>query len=199
MYNNSRNIINEHEELLSLKNGNEHAFEIIYNRYSLSIYRRLIQMVKIENVAEELTQDVFVKIWEKRHLIDPDQLFFSYLNKIAANLVVDFYRKVSRDERLKKSIADISTKMEEPLDFKIIHEEDISIIQKAIKNLPTQQQNVYELCKIEGHTYEEASRLLGISTATINNHIVRATKSLKNYLNKNYHLVLIIFFISGVR
>ncbi|HEU0228326.1 MAG TPA: sigma-70 family RNA polymerase sigma factor [Arachidicoccus soli] len=196
MYNNSRNIINEHEELLSLKNGNEHAFEIIYNRYSLSIYRRLIQMVKIENVAEELTQDVFVKIWEKRHLIDPDQLFFSYLNKIAANLVVDFYRKVSRDERLKKSIADISTKMEEPLDFKIIHEEDISIIQKAIKNLPTQQQNVYELCKIEGHTYEEASRLLGISTATINNHIVRATKSLKNYLNKNYHLVLIIFFIS---
>jgi RNA polymerase sigma-70 factor (ECF subfamily) len=156
-------------------------------------------MVKIENVAEELTQDVFVKIWEKRHLIDPDQLFFSYLNKIAANLVVDFYRKVSRDERLKKSIADISTKMEEPLDFKIIHEEDISIIQKAIKNLPTQQQNVYELCKIEGHTYEEASRLLGISTATINNHIVRATKSLKNYLNKNYHLVLIIFFISGVR
>lgn len=196
MYNNSRNIINEHEELLSLKNGNEHAFEIIYNRYSLSIYRRLIQMVKIENVAEELTQDVFVKIWEKRHLIDPDQLFFSYLNKIAANLVVDFYRKVSRDGRLKKSIADISTKMEEPLDFKIIHEEDISIIQKAIKNLPTQQQNVYELCKIEGHTYEEASRLLGISTATINNHIVRATKSLKNYLNKNYHLVLIIFFIS---
>lgn len=196
MYNNSRNIINEHEELLSLKNGNEHAFEIIYNRYSLSIYRRLIQMVKIENVAEELTQDVFVKIWEKRHLIDPDQLFFSYLNKIAANLVVDFYRKVSRDERLKKSIADISIKMEEPLDFKIIHEEDISIIQKAIKNLPTQQQNVYELCKIEGHTYEEASRLLGISTATINNHIVRATKSLKNYLNKNYHLVLIIFFIS---
>ena len=60
--------------------------------------------------------------------------------------------------------------------------ETSEILNKAINNLPSQQKLVFTLCKLEGKSYEDASATLGISTSTINNHIVKATKSIKGYM-----------------
>ena len=64
-------------------------------------------------------------------------------------------------------------------------EEKLAILQKAIDSLPPQRQQVYRLCKLDGKTYKEVSDLLGISVSTISDHIVKGTKTVREYFEKN--------------
>ncbi|MCF8453506.1 MAG: RNA polymerase sigma factor [Pedobacter sp.] len=172
----------EKELLMQLREGNAQALDYFYHHYSLRIYRKLLKMVRVETIAEELVQDVFVRIWDKRHQIDPDRSFRSYLFTIAQNLVYDLYRKVAREERLQEVIKEASSEMYMHVEEGVFLKETSEILNKAINNLPSQQKLVFTLCKLEGKSYEDASATLGISTSTINNHIVKATKSIKGYM-----------------
>lgn len=172
----------EKELLIQLREGSAQALDYFYHQYSLSIYRKLLKMVRVDVIAEELVQDVFVRIWDKRLQIDPDRSFRSYLFTIAQNLVYDLYRKVAREERLQELIKEASSEMYMHVEEGVFLKETSEILNKAINNLPSQQKLVFTLCKLEGKSYEDASATLGISTSTINSHIVKATKSIKGYM-----------------
>jgi RNA polymerase sigma-70 factor (family 1) len=190
-------IADEKLQLARLKEGNQRAFNYFYEQHSLIIYRRLKKMVKIDTLADELLQDVFVKLWEKRHLIDPEQSLKAYLHLIAQNLVVDFYRKLARETRLQEEVKRTLSEFHNPIQEDFYFKETTDVLQKAINNLPAQQKLVFTLCKIEGKSYEEVGRDLGISTSTINGHIVKATKSVRTYMT-NYHNVAFGLFIGIV-
>jgi RNA polymerase sigma-70 factor (family 1) len=182
----------EKELLLKLRNGEEQAFDKLYQIYSLRIYRKLLKMVKVDVLADELTQDVFVKVWTKRQQIDPDQSFRSYLFSIAQNLVHDTYRKISRDDLLTAQVKLISTEFYTHTEEAIYYKQTEELIQKAIDLLPPQQKRVFQACKIEGRSYDDVARELNISNSTVNNHIVKATKTVAEYLKKSG---AVIFFI----
>lgn len=171
----------ESELLVRLQSGDQAAFELLYHAYSKEIYRKFLRMVKDISLAEELTQDVFVKIWNKREVINIDQPFHYYLLTLANNIVNDFYRKAARDRKLQDDIIAASSELYNPTEEQIFYKESKDFLDKAIESLPEQQRLVFKLCKIEGKSYEEVSQLLGISTSTISNHIVKATKSVKKY------------------
>lgn len=198
LFDNAHTGTGEHEVLNLLKSGHEKAFDILYEKYSLPVYRRLLRMVKIESIAEELTQEIFLKIWERRSAVDPEKSFYAFLVKIAGNKVIDFYRKASRSRQLKEAIARAGAGLAGSLEEEMLQKEASDMVHKAIDSLPAQQQYVFQLCKIEGHTYEEVSNLLGISTATVNNHIVRASKFIKHYLASNYTPVLIFLSFTAI-
>ena len=181
-------IADEKLQLARLKEGDQRAFNYFYEQHSLIIYRRLKKMVKIDTLADEFLQDVFVKLWEKRHLIDPEQSLKAYLHLIAQNLVFDFYRKLAREARLQEEVKYTLSGFHNPIQEGFYFKETNDVLQKAINNLPAQQKLVFTLCKIEGKSYEEVGRDLGISTSTINGHIVKATKSVKTYMT-DYHKV----------
>ena len=189
----------EKELLVQLRKGNEDAFDFFYQKHSAQIFRKLYKMTRVSSISEELLQDVFVKIWEKRHLIDPEKSFKSYLFQIAQNLVYDLYRKVARDERLqseiKKSFVEIQYLTEEGIHLKDTQQ----IISQAIDALPPQQKLVFTLCKIEGKSYDEVSTALGVSTSTINGHIVKATKSIKRYMFKYEDVAFVLIMSQALR
>jgi len=171
----------ELEFVKRLQSGDQLAFEALYHTYSKEIYRKIIKMVKDVTLAEELTQDVFVKIWNKREVITTEKPFRYYLLTLATNLVNDFYRKAARERRLQDEIIAASTELYNPTEDQIYYKESKEIMDAAIDSLPAQQKLVFQLCKIEGKTYEEVSNMLGISTSTISNHIVKGTKTIKLY------------------
>ena len=181
-------IADEKLQLARLKEGDQRAFNYFYEQHSLIIYRRLKKMVKIDTLADEFLQDVFVKLWEKRHLIDPEQSLKAYLHLIAQNLVFDFYRKLAREARLQEEVKLTFSEFHNPIQEDFYFKETTDVLQKAINNLPAQQKLVFTLCKIEGKSYEEVGRDLGISASTINGHIVKATKRVKTYMT-DYHKV----------
>ena len=186
----------ERELLLRLKNGNEQAFEAIYNLYSNRLYGNLIKLVKSEEEAQEILQDIFIKIWNKRQEIDVDASFRSYLFKIAENKAYDFFRKLARDKRREKRLIAIATTEYVHIEEAILKKENEAILEKAIQSLPAQRQQVFRLCKLEGRTYKEVGELLGISVSTISDHIVKATKSLREYFENNEQALLALIFIS---
>jgi RNA polymerase sigma-70 factor (family 1) len=180
---------NEHLSLTDLKSGGQGSFNYFYEKYSLQLYRKLLKMVQVDVIAEELLQDLFMKIWEKRDQIDPEQPFKAYLYRIAERIVYDYFRKLAREAKANNFIMANSSEIYEQFDNGGLEAEMRSKVQHAIARLPEQQRIVFNLCKIEGKSYEEVSILLGITTGTINTHITRATKTIKTYLtetdNKN--------------
>ena len=171
--------------LLELIEGNEYAFEQIYKLYSPRLFGRLLKLVKIRAQAEEILQDVFLKLWENRRLIDPDKSFRSLLFKIAENKVYDFFRKVTRDKTLEARLISLATADHTIIKSYMSGEENLAILQKAIAGLPPQRQQVFRLCKLEGKSYKEVSETLGISVSTISDHIVKGTKSIREYFDNN--------------
>jgi len=188
---------NEYELLKRLQSGDQLAFESLYQNYSREIYSKLVKMVKNVTLAEELTQDVFVKVWNKREVITIDQPFRYYLLTLTNNIVNDFYRKAARDRKLQDEIIAASTELYNPTEEQIYYKESKELMDQAIDSLPSQQKLVFQMCKIEGKSYDEVSKLLGISTSTISNHIVKATKSIKTYFftqKKGFLLIAMYLF-----
>ena len=186
----------EFKLLKRLQSGDQQAFEVLYQNYSQEIYRKLVKMVKNITLAEELTQDVFVKLWNKREVINTEQPFRYYLLTLTNNIAVDFYRKAARERKLQDEIIAASTELYNPTEDQIYYKETKELMDNAIDSLPAQQKLVFTLCKIEGKSYEEVSKLLGISTSTISNHIVKATKSIKIYFfNQKKGFLLLAMYL----
>jgi RNA polymerase sigma-70 factor (ECF subfamily) len=194
-------IYDEKNVLERLSQGSELAFAKLYETYSARLFGNLLKMTKSETVAQEILQEVFITIWDNRQSIDPEKSFRSYLFKIAENKVYDFLRKAVRDKKLHTQILATTTIQYTHIEEKLLAKENISMVQSAIKALSPQRQQVFRLCKMEGKSYEEVSTLLGISTSTISDHIVKATRSIHQYIDTTYGVttcILLLFFLAGI-
>jgi len=172
----------EKEILLRMLRGDELAFEKIYRLYSPGLYGKLLKLLKSVPQTEEILQDVFLKVWEYRGSIDPEKSFRAFLFKIAENKAYDFFRKVARDKKMEAELIALSTLDYLALEEFVAGDEKSVLLENAIHKLPPQRQQVFRLCKLEGKSYREVSELLGISLSTISDHIVKATKSVREHL-----------------
>lgn len=179
--------------LLQLKQGDYYAFTQLYHRYSLRLLGRIVRLVKSEEVAEELLQNLFVKIWEKREQIDPDKLLKPFLFTIAHNLVYDHFRKVAQNERFRHEFIQSYAEGYKHIEEELVYKQSEEKIMDAIKSLPPQCQRVFVLFKIEGKSYAEICELLNISKSTVNNHLTKANALLKQNLSLYQYYILIAF------
>ena len=182
----------EKEILIRILQGDELAFEKIYRLYSPRLYGKLLRLLKSVPQTEEILQDVFLKIWEYRASIDPEKSFRAFLFKIAENKAYDFFRKAARDKKLEAELIALSTLNYMALEEFVADDEKSVLLENAINKLPPQRQQVFRLCKLEGKSYKEVSELLGISLSTISDHIVKATKSIRDHL-ESYNSALLDF------
>lgn len=176
---------NEEELLRQLRIGNKAAFTELYNLHSQSLYLNLLKLVKVEALAEEILQEIFLTLWEKREVINIEYSLKFYLFRIGENKVHDFFRKLKRDRKLHEHIREVSTSEYAILDNEILHDQESALLNKAIEMLSPQRKQVFRLCKLEGKSYQEVSRLLGISTSTVNDYIVKATRFIRDYILSN--------------
>ncbi len=184
------NAEDEQQLLVNLGKGDAESFTILYHRYGYKVHAHLLRMVKSDEAAKEIFQDIFMKIWENRRQINPDKSFGGYLYRMAENKVYDHFRKISREKRLTDSLALSLDQFHNDAENDLLYKESLLLVQKAIEQLPPVRKKVYLLSKTEGKTYDEIAGLMGVSTATINDHIVKANRFLKTYLAKYTDLVL---------
>ncbi|RQO65931.1 RNA polymerase sigma-70 factor [Pedobacter sp. KBW06] len=182
--------LNESERITQLKEGNKRAFEDLYNRYKYRIAGNLLKLLKSEELAEEMLQDLFMRIWDNRSSLDPEKSFRAYLFRIAENMVVDYYRKIARDRKAFDKMMSSGSEYYSHIEETIFSKERILLLHGAINLLPPQRKHVFILCKLEGKSYKEVSELLGISPSTINDHLLKANRFLKQYLNPTLPVVV---------
>lgn len=184
--------------LARLHNNDERAFNKLYSTCFRPIYRRVFSLVKDEAIADELVQDLFLKLWQNREDIDPQQSFEAYLFTIAQHLVYDHFRRIAKNKRLVARLLLNATDYYLHSDILLETKESRELLQKAIDQLSPQRREVFTRCKIEGKTYEETGLELGISVPTVNSHMTQSMKLVREYLLKNQDiaLVFLLFFYS---
>jgi len=175
----------DHEELQNLyrlKNGQRSAFDFVYKKYSKSLLSRMQRMVKSPEIADELLQDVFLKVWTNRADIDLDKSFKGWIFTIAQTTVFTYYRKLALDKKMQQHVLEVFVEFYEQTEEYIFNKERMQLLNSAVDQLPPQRKEIFRLCKIEGKSYQEAAELLSISPSTVSNQLVSATKSVKRYV-----------------
>lgn len=167
-----------------LRDGDELAFKKIYETFAPRLAVRLLQLLRSEELAKDILQDLFIKIWEVRHTINPELSFGALLYKMAANLSKNVYRRNVYDQLMRKQIN--PDQSHNPIEESLDHSEAKELLQAALNKLTPRQREVYVMHKIDGLSYQEISSRLNISASAINHHIQEANKQLRNILRSNY-------------
>lgn len=184
--------------LLQLKEGNSHAFSTLYGLYSKMLLSNILHMVKDREIAKELLQDLFLKVWEKRAQIDIERSFKSFLFTIAKNSVYDYLRKVALDKKLTQELIANTIEGYNHTEELLGYKEKNACLNQAIEMLSPQSRQVYQLCKIEGLSHKEISERLGISVSTVNNHMVKSSKAVKAFLYNHSDLAITLAVVAMI-
>ena len=175
-------LYNEMELVSQLSTGSEWAFEQLYKQYSPGLAAKLLRITKSEQYTSDLLQEAFLKIWNKRENLDPEKSFAAYLNTIVEHMAIDFFRKASRDRKLMASIKYAAVSAYDSIEESLYRKENAELLHSLIESLPPQRRQVFHLIKIEGRSYDEVGQLLNVSSSTISDHIVKATKQIRQRL-----------------
>lgn len=172
--------------LYNLRSGCPDSFNIVYQTYFNGMYKRVLYLVKDDQITDELVQDLFLKVWVKREDIDLSRSFRSYLYTIANNLIADHFREIARDKRLIEGLIKIQGPNFYCSDQHLEERESRKILNSAIESLTPQRKKVFVCCKLQGYSYQEASEELGISVATVNTHISHSFKLIRKFMVSSY-------------
>lgn len=173
----NRQSILEKVLLTNLKNGEEKAFITIYKEYSEILWSFLLKYKLEQQDAEDIVQQTFAKLWERRAQIDLDQNIKSYLITIAKN---DIYNKI-KHQIVQKKHKDYALNFQQ-IETQTDNNELTEILYRILEKIPEKRRKVYEMSRIEGYSNKEISEILNISNSTVENHINNSSSYIKKML-----------------
>lgn len=171
--------VRDAEDVALATGGDARAFERLYRRHVPRVFGLARRMIGPE-LAEEVTQDVFVRVWEKLGSFRGDAAFGTWLHRVAINVILGRRKKLGiRRERFvdgEKVFVSLSTnpkKMEVAVDF-----------EAAVQFLPDGARQIFVLHDVEGYKHEEIADLLGISAGTSKSQLHRARMILRDHMER---------------
>jgi len=186
------------KQIEELKSGSKKAFQIVFNTYAPKIHAFALSYLKNKSEAEELLQDVFLKLWEKRDKLDSSKNIKALLFKICINLIYDHIRHRNvHDAYLSYCSQNLPANDNETWQ-NIIYRDMLGLLQKIISSMPEQMQRIYRLSKEEGLSNDEISEKLSLSKRTVENQLYRASSLIKKNLSTQESALigLCIFLLS---
>lgn len=168
---------------LKLRSGDSDAFAFFYEQYVTRIYRFVFIKVSDKRVAEEITQDIFLRVWQ--HVVDKKSIksFQAFIFRIARNAVIDYYRQASRQE-LPLDYVEDSLSEDEQSESKIDKSLDTHQILEQIKKLKDEYQEILLLRYVEDLSIEEISQVLQKDKNNVRVTLHRALNKLKSISSK---------------
>ncbi len=189
----------EGQLLRKIRNGDEVAFKVIYNNYYPRLYFFILEFIPLKDLAENIVQDTFITLWNKRRELREDTNLASYLFSVAKNNCL--YRL--RDSRYKQKLFSNSLNVGEfqlntealaAIDTSTFSFQEIEqIIEKTLEGLPPQCRRVFELSRFEDLRNREIAEELDVSVKTVEGHITKSLKILKEALKDYLPLVAFLF------
>ena len=178
-----------------LKNGDFIAFDALFRKYSLNLYSFALSITRDSFASEEITQIVFLKVWEKRTQINEHLSFKSFIFSIAYNETISWLRKEKSEKRRISEFISVSRiqtdETEQTVEFRNI--EDIAY--QFIGELPAKRKEIFLLSRDHGMSNKEIAERLNISVKTVENQITSALKYLRENLGKHDILKLLVYFL----
>lgn len=174
------------------------AFRTIFSHYWGKIYVNALRFTKAPELAKDLSQDVFLKLWVKRDKLSGVAHFPSYLYRIARNVFYDHFNKKvfdpSNEVYLNIYFHGAVTRADANLETKELERH----IEAAIRQLPIQVRTAFELSRKEGLTHDEIAQRMNISRITSKSYISRALLSIRASLENNPEVGGFLLLLSAV-
>ncbi|WP_236974304.1 RNA polymerase sigma factor [Membranihabitans maritimus] len=162
----------------------------IIKEYRKRVFGFLINYIKLKSEAEDLTQDVMVKVWSNRDKFEEVKDLDSYILTIAHHVVMDHFKRMHRQKEYKEKVWEATQKSENTVLKEVLQNDLISELESVLKDLPPRQQKVYRMNRIDGLSLDEISKKLDISPYTVKNHLAQATQKIKTRIKPEYFLLL---------
>jgi RNA polymerase sigma-70 factor (ECF subfamily) len=177
----SRNVADE-DLIARIRNRDQEAFACLLKRHLDAMHRYIYRLTGSSHDAEELTQETFLRVWEKASSYDAKQGKAStWLYRIAHNLCVDEFRRAKPDavsgaiDTLADPAADQETQLAQG--------QRLTALQDALNELPQNQRSALLLCQVQGFSNGDAARILKISVSALESLLARARRSLRRTLS----------------
>ncbi|MBE9600764.1 RNA polymerase sigma factor [Pedobacter sp. MC2016-24] len=184
------------EELLQkIAAGDEHAFTLFYYRYHKTVYLFAYRILDAEELAEELVQEVMLKIWMLGDELLKIDHIGNYLRVMCKNRCYNQLRKLRRELGKNKTAAEDWQEESNETEETILLNDAKGLLEEAIARLPAQQREVYNLCQVQGLKYEEAARQLNLSVLTVQSYMKIALRSVRNTMRNHTGLATVLIII----
>lgn len=172
----------------------EARFNAIFQEQEYKLYTLSLRLTKSDQYAKDIVQEVFLKLWEHRERMHEIDNVEAWLYRVTENKVIDFLRKASVADRLKKAIWHNLQEIVNDTGAQVEAKEFNILIQNAIKQLPTQRKTIYRLNREKGLNYQEIADELHISRHTVKNQLHESLKFIRGFLSGLISLMLFFFF-----
>lgn len=178
-----------------LKKDDFVAFDALFRKYSKKLYAFSLSITRDSFAAEEITQLVFLKVWEKRTLIDQHLSFKSFLFSITYNETISWLRKEKSEKRriseFIRTSGSLTNETEQTIEFKDI----VGFAAQLIDELPGKRKQIFILSREQGFSNKEIALKLGVSVKTVENQMTAALKYLRERLGKHEILGSLFYFL----
>lgn len=178
-------LIDENELLIKVAEGDQRAFTTLFDHYQKYVFSFGLKLTYSEELAEEIVQEIFLKIWYGREKMDTIESFGAYLNRLVRNHAFNLLRQAASHAKANKRIGEASSELDNHTQHSLDYRETSRLLEEAIELLPLQQKKVYALCHQQGLKYEDAARELELSPATIHYHMKLALNAIREHFKKH--------------
>jgi RNA polymerase sigma-70 factor (ECF subfamily) len=185
----------ESELLQQLIQGDAEAFRQLYEQYQGRIFLFAYRFTKSKDAAEEVVQEVFIKLWEKREQINIEKNFASYIIRVTRNLILDGLKKAANDKKIQQQILHNMKALRDSTAEEMLNKELERLHKQAIDSLSPQKKTIYLLSREEELTYEQIAEKLGISKNTVRNHMADALQTIREYISSHPDLACLMVAI----
>jgi len=163
----------------------EFEFRRIFEKYKRQVYTQVYAIAKSQYAAEEITQEIFIKIWQNRELLSSVKNLDGYIYTIVRNYSLNYLRKAASDLRLINHLMKIAVPGYNNTESVVQLSEYKKLIHTAVSQLSPQRRLVYELSKDNDLSYDDIASQLNLSKHTVKNHLLSALASIRGYLTQN--------------
>jgi len=189
---------NQHDDrelVIQLQAGNMLAFDAIYKKYNQKLFRFAYYVLKSREDAENIVQEVFVKIWENRDKIRSHSSFSSYIFAVTHHATIDLIRDKLKDNKFRDHLLFLQEPFENPVQADMELDEARNQAQEALAKLTERQRQIYLMHREEELTYNEIADKLSISVNTVENHMAAALKKLREHLKTSSSIGILFYFL----
>lgn len=176
-------MIEESNLLQEVSAGNEKAFRQFFELHYGKLYNYLLRVTRSKEIAEEIAIDIFVKLWIGREFIQDIRHLDAFLQKVAHNKALDFFKMAARNARIQKMVRkEMESTRGQEADYKLLDSEYQHLVTQAIDQLSPQRKMIFTMSRIEGLTHDEIAARLQLSRNTVRNTIAESLKSIRQFL-----------------
>lgn len=169
--------------------GEEAAFHQLYDHYKNKVYAIALRITGMESAAEDVVQEVFIKIWTNREKLEEITHFSSWLNTVTRHHIYNSLRKLAHEETFLRHLLSQKPAASDTMDA-VAYNELHKLLDKAVSELTPQQKKVYLLSRIEGLSHEQIAKELGLTRETVRSYMKDALRSIRSFLRKYERLLV---------